>query len=143
MTESLIRIAIALGLTLLMAWLALVILLVAARSKGLTLKEASRLLPDMLRLMRRLAADRSLPRDVQMRLLLLLGYLAFPFDLIPDFIPVIGHLDDAVIILAVLRSVVKRSGPEAVRRHWAGTEEGLAALFMAAGLGAEAERGRG
>jgi uncharacterized membrane protein YkvA (DUF1232 family) len=57
-----------------------------------------------------------------------------PFDLIPDFIPVIGYADDAILVCAVLRSVVRRAGPEAIRRHWPGTEAGLAALWRVAGL---------
>lgn len=57
-----------------------------------------------------------------------------PFDLIPDFIPVIGYADDAIIVAAVLRSVVRRAGADAVRRHWPGTQDGLAALWRAAGL---------
>jgi len=68
------------------------------------------------------------------RLVLLLGYLALPFDLIPDFIPVLGHIDDVILILVALRSVVRQAGPEAVRRHWPGTSAGLAALWAAAGL---------
>jgi uncharacterized membrane protein YkvA (DUF1232 family) len=71
---------------------------------------------------------------VRVRLWLLFGYLAMPFDLIPDFIPVIGYADDAIIVAAVLRSVVRRAGADAVRRHWPGTQDGLAALWRAAGL---------
>lgn len=87
-----------------------------------------RLLPDLLRLLRRLAADGSLPRGVRVRLWLLLGYLALPIDLVPDFIPVLGYADDAIVVALVLRSVVRRAGADAVMRHWPGTPEGLAAL---------------
>ena len=69
-----------------------------------------------------------------MRLWLLLAYLAFPIDLVPDFIPVIGYADDVVIVAAVLRSVVRRAGPQAVRRHWPGTHDGLEALWRLARL---------
>jgi hypothetical protein len=54
-----------------------------------------RLLPDLLRLLRRLATDRALPRGVRIRLALLMAYLAIPIDVIPDFIPVLGYADDA------------------------------------------------
>ncbi len=62
------------------------------------------------------------------------AYLASPIDLIPDFIPVLGYADDAIIVCAVLRVIVRRARPEAVRRHWPGTEDGLAALWRVAGL---------
>jgi uncharacterized membrane protein YkvA (DUF1232 family) len=112
----------------------LVLFLVLARPKGSLLEEAIRLLPDAIRLLRRLATDKSLPRGVRVRLWLLFAYLALPFDLIPDFIPVIGYVDDAIIVAAVLRSVVLRAGEEAVRRNWPGTAAGLAALWRAAAL---------
>jgi uncharacterized membrane protein YkvA (DUF1232 family) len=109
-------------------YLALLASLLAAGPKGNLLGEAVRLLPDLLRLLRRLAADSTVPRSARMRLLLLLGYLAMPFDLVPDFVPVLGYADDAIVVSIVLRSVVRRAGAPAVRRHWPGTEAGLAAL---------------
>jgi uncharacterized membrane protein YkvA (DUF1232 family) len=63
-----------------------------------------------------------------MWLALLLAYLALPIDLIPDFIPVLGYADDAVIVALVLRSVTRRAGPDALAEHWPGTPDGLAAL---------------
>ncbi|MEU4425520.1 DUF1232 domain-containing protein [Actinoplanes sp. NPDC024001] len=119
---------------LLLVWLALIAaLLIAKPEKGL-LREALRLLPDVLRLLRRLAGDRDLPRGVRVRLTLLLVYLAIPIDLIPDFIPVLGYADDAIIVTAVLRSVVRRAGLDAVRAHWPGTDDGFAAVCRLAGL---------
>ena len=119
---------IALGAGIVAGWLALLIALVLIRPRGPLLAEAVRLLPDLLRLLRRLAADRTLPRGVRVRLVLLMAYLALPVDLVPDFIPVIGLADDAIIVAAVLRSVVRRAGIEAVRAHWPGTETGFAAV---------------
>src|SRR6266498_3980680 len=119
---------------LLIAWLALVVALVVVRPRGALLAEAVRLVPDMLRLLRDLAVDRTLPRAVRVRLWLLFAYLAMPFDLIPDFIPLLGYADDASLVALVLRSVVRRAGPEAIRRHWPGTPDGLGALWRAAGL---------
>jgi uncharacterized membrane protein YkvA (DUF1232 family) len=109
-------------------YLALLVALLVARPKGSSLGEAVRLLPDLLRLLRRLAADSTVPRSARIRLLLLLGYLAIPFDLVPDFVPILGYADDAIVVSIVLRSVVRRAGTPAVRRHWPGTEAGLAAL---------------
>jgi uncharacterized membrane protein YkvA (DUF1232 family) len=82
---------------LLLAWVALALMLVIVAPRGGLLREVLRLLPDVLRLVRRLAADKTLPRGVRIRLALLLAYLAMPFDLIPDFIPVLGYADDAII----------------------------------------------
>ncbi|MGV9535128.1 YkvA family protein [Streptosporangium sandarakinum] len=125
-----------LGVTaaLALTWVALVAVLVAVRPRGDLLREALRLLPDVLRLVRRLAADPELPRGVRIRLALLLAYLAFPLDLVPDFIPVLGYADDAIVVTATLRSVVRRAGLPAVRRHWPGTEDGFAVLCRLTGL---------
>jgi uncharacterized membrane protein YkvA (DUF1232 family) len=116
------------------AWIALVLTLIIVRPRGGLLREALRLLPDVLRLMRRLACDRNLPGVVRVRLWLLLAYLAIPIDPIPDFIPVLGYADDAIIATAVLRSVVRHAGMQVVRRHWPGTDDGFAALSRLAGL---------
>lgn len=122
----------------LVVWLLLVglLLLVARRTADPpTLREALRLLPDVLRLVRRLAADPALPRGVRWRLGLLLGYLLLPIDLVPDVLPVIGYADDAVLVAVVLRSVVRAAGPEALDRHWPGSAEGLAVVRRLVGLG--------
>jgi uncharacterized membrane protein YkvA (DUF1232 family) len=121
-------------LALVLAWLVLLVTLVIIRPRGSLLKGAVRLLPDTLRLLRELAANRTLPRGVRVRLWLLFAYLAFPLDLIPDFIPVLGYADDAIIVATVLRSVVRRAGADAIRRHWPGTDDGLASLWRVAGL---------
>ncbi len=128
---------------LVLAWIALVVVLIIARPRGGLLREALRLLPDLLRLLPRLAGDTSLPRSVRVALGLLLGYLAFPFDLVPDFIPVLGYADDAIIVAAVLRWVVRRAGVEAVQRQWPGTDDGFAVLCRLAGLTQPAPPGPG
>lgn len=112
----------------------MIVVLLAVRPRGSALTEAMRLLPDTLRLLKRLTGDSTLPRGVRVRLVLLFGYLAVPFDLVPDFIPVLGYADDAIIVAATLRSVVRRAGAEAVQRHWPGTAEGLESLARIAGL---------
>ena len=119
---------------LLLAWLVLVVALILARPRGGLLREALRLLPDVLRLIRRLAADKTLPRGSRILLGFLLAYLALPIDLVPDFIPVLGYADDAIIVTAVLRSVVRRAGIDAVRAHWPGTDDGFAAVARVTGL---------
>ncbi len=125
---------IGIGAGLAIAWAALVIALLVAKPKGALLSEAMRLLPDLLRLLRRLATDRALPRGVRIRLTLLMAYLAMPIDIIPDFIPILGYADDAIIVTLVLRSTVRRAGLDAVRARWPGTDDGFAALCRLTGL---------
>jgi uncharacterized membrane protein YkvA (DUF1232 family) len=110
------------------SYLALVVALLVVRPETARLTETLRLLPDLLRLVGRLARDPAVPRGARVRLWVLLAYLAMPFDLIPDFIPVLGYADDAIIVGLVLRSVVRQAGPASVRRHWPGTEDGLRAV---------------
>ena len=98
------------------------------------LRDALRLLPDLLWLLRRLLADGTLPTGVRVRVALLVAYLAVPFDLVPDVVPVIGYADDAVVVALVLRSVVRRAGADALRRHWPGTPQGLALVLRLAGV---------
>lgn len=97
------------------------------------LRESLRLLPDLVRLLRRLAADPSLPRGVRVRLGLLIIYLVSPLDLIPDFIPVLGFADDALIVALALRSVARRSGAAAIDQHWPGSPDGLHVIHRLAG----------
>jgi uncharacterized membrane protein YkvA (DUF1232 family) len=126
--------AIGIAAALALAWVTLVIALALLRPRGGLLREAARILPDMLRLIRRLAADHTLPRGVRVRVVLLLAYLAIPIDVVPDFIPILGYADDAIIVTAVLRSVVRRAGIDAVRAHWPGTDDGFTALTRLTGL---------
>jgi uncharacterized membrane protein YkvA (DUF1232 family) len=119
---------------LLLSYALLVVALLAARPEQATLTDLLRLLPDVLRLVRRLAADRTLPRGVRTRLWLLLAYLALPFDLIPDFVPVVGYADDAILVAVVLRSVIRHAGPDSLNRHWPGTPDGLQAIERLTGL---------
>jgi uncharacterized membrane protein YkvA (DUF1232 family) len=132
------RILVGVAIALVTAWVVLIVVLVAARPRGSMVKEAIRILPDTLRLLRRLATDRSVPRGARIRLWLVFAYLAMPIDLVPDFLPVIGYADDAILVCAVLRSVVRRAGPDAVRRHWPGSDDGLAALWRVARLPGDA-----
>jgi uncharacterized membrane protein YkvA (DUF1232 family) len=113
---------------LLLSWLALIVALAIRRPKGSLLKEALRLLPDLLRLLKRLTTDRTLPVGVRVRVALLFVYLALPIDIIPDFVPLLGYADDAIIVILVLRSVCRRVSVEALRAAWPGSDDGFAAL---------------
>jgi uncharacterized membrane protein YkvA (DUF1232 family) len=131
------QIAVAVLGGLALVWITLVVALYIAgrREEDPTrLRDVLRLIPDVVRLLRRLAADPTLPRGIRIRLALLVGYLLMPIDLVPDFIPVVGYADDAVIVALALRSVTRAAGPEALDRHWPGTPEGLLALKRLTGL---------
>ena len=128
------RLLLGIGAGLLAAWLVLLATLAVARPEGATLGDAARLLPDLVGLVRRLAGDASLPRSTRLTLGLLVGYLAFPIDLVPDFVPVLGYADDAIVVALALRRVVRRAGAEAVERHWRGSDAGLAVVRRLAGI---------
>ena len=133
-SELAVEVGIGIVVALAFVWTTLIIALVLLRPKGGLLREAMRILPDTIRLLRRLATDRSIGVGVRVRLWLLFAYLANPIDLIPDFVPVLGYADDAIIVAAVLRSVVRRAGPDAIRRNWPGTPEGLSTIWTLARL---------
>jgi uncharacterized membrane protein YkvA (DUF1232 family) len=121
---------VALGIAggLVLVWSVLVAALWLTKPGDYDLKEALRLLPDLIRLVKRLATDPDTPLGVRIRLALLLAYLALPIDVIPDFVPVLGYADDAIIVALVLRSATRTAGPDALAKHWPGTAEGLIAL---------------
>ena len=75
--------------------------------------------------MTRLVRDGRVPRRAKWPLLLLVPYLASPIDLIPDFVPVLGQLDDAVLVALALRRVVRVAGHDLVTELWPGSERGL------------------
>jgi uncharacterized membrane protein YkvA (DUF1232 family) len=93
-----------------------------------------RLGPDLLRLVRRLAADPAVPGRVRILLVGLVAYLILPIDLVPDILPVIGYADDVVLVAVVLRAVVRGAGPDALERHWPGSDGGLRLVRRLAGL---------
>ena len=128
-----VNVAIAVLSGLLVAWGVLIVTLWVVRPGSATLGEVVRLLPDLLRMVRGLAGDAAMPKGVRVRLWLLLAYLAMPLDLVPDFLPVIGFADDAIIVAWVLRSVVRAAGADKVAEHWSGSSDGLRAVQALAG----------
>ena len=134
-----------------MGWLALIavailtvyVALIAAiviGSRQWDLRMIARLVPHCAVLFKRLLSDPRVSTGWKVASALALVYLAFPFDLVPDFIPVVGQLDDAVIIALVLRGLLRSAGPRLMREHWPGPTAILVPLLRFAGT-APAARG--
>jgi uncharacterized membrane protein YkvA (DUF1232 family) len=106
-------------------WLAFVAIVFVAKPDDVSAKEALKLLPDTVRLVRGLVGDKTIPRRTRWLVWALIAYLALPIDLVPDFIPVAGYADDVILTALVLRHVIHRAGPEKLAEHWPGTPESL------------------
>jgi uncharacterized membrane protein YkvA (DUF1232 family) len=109
-----------------------VVVIVAGRWQHV--RGVARFVPDCIVLLRRLLRDPRVHRRHKLLLGALIGYLALPFDLVPDFIPVAGHIDDAVAVALALRIVLRGSGAEILREHWPGPESSLAVVFRLVGV---------
>jgi uncharacterized membrane protein YkvA (DUF1232 family) len=96
-------------------------------------KELARIVPELGKLFMRLGRDRRVPALWRLALIVLGAYLVSPIDLIPDFLPGIGQLDDAAIAAVVLRAVVRAAGPDVVSEHWPGTKASLNVVLRLAG----------
>jgi uncharacterized membrane protein YkvA (DUF1232 family) len=116
----------------LLVYAALVLALIAV-GRGEVARDVARFVPDCIMLVRGLLRDPRVPRRHKRLLGVLVAYLALPFDLVPDFIPVAGHLDDALVVVLALRVVLRGSGSELVREHWRGAESSLALVLRFAG----------
>jgi uncharacterized membrane protein YkvA (DUF1232 family) len=126
---GMVRGLIIVAISLVGLWLLFVLFVVITRPDRDSLRAVLRLLPDTLRLIRRLATDRDLPRSTRWLVGLLVVYLASPIDLIPDFIPVLGYADDAIVVSLVLRRVIRKAGRAKLTQHWPGTPDGLELLL--------------
>ena len=118
----------ALVASLLAVWLLFIAVLWLFRPRDVRLGQLVRIVPDVLRLIRQLLGDRTVPVGVRAALVGLLAWLLNPIDLIPEFIPVLGPLDDVVVAVLVLRYVRRRLGDDDLRRRWPGTPEGYTLL---------------
>jgi uncharacterized membrane protein YkvA (DUF1232 family) len=118
------------ALALVYAAFVAVLVLVGRRGQARAL---ATFIPDCIVLVSRLARDARVPRRRKLLLVLLVGYLALPFDLVPDFIPVAGQLDDAIIVALVLRSFIRSGGEDLIRELWPGPDESLALILRLAG----------
>jgi uncharacterized membrane protein YkvA (DUF1232 family) len=107
--------------------------LLAALGRTADARALARFVPDFVVLFRRLLSDPRVSRGRKLLLLVLVAYLSMPLDLIPDFIPFAGQLDDALIVALVLRTVLRSAGDDVIREHWPGPERSLAAVLRLAG----------
>jgi uncharacterized membrane protein YkvA (DUF1232 family) len=120
-----VQLLIGIGTAIAAVWLLVAIALIRAKRRGANARALLRLVPELARLLTRLARDRMIPLRVRARIYLAIAYNIQPINLIPDFIPVIGLLDNVVITSWAIRSTVKHAGPDTVERHWPGSPEGL------------------
>ncbi len=122
-------------LGVLAVWVVLLVVFWAFRPKNVAVRELLALVPDVLRLLRSLIGDRSTPLDVRVVLVGLVAWIISPIDLIPEFIPVLGPLDDVVVAIVAMRYVRRRVGVENLRRRWTGSADGFALLLRVIGAG--------
>ena len=115
-------------LSLLALWALLIVILWLLRPKGVPVREILRVVPDVLRLLRSIISDKTAPTDVRLVIGLLFAWIVSPIDLIPEFIPVLGPLDDVIVAVVALRYVRRRLGIEALRQGWVGSADGFTLL---------------
>ncbi len=113
------------GLLLVVFWL--------LRPKDVPLREVIRVIPDVLRLLRALVTDGSVPLDARLVLVGLIAWIPSPIDLIPEFVPGLGPLDDVIVAIVAMRYVRRRIGIDGIRARWAGSDEGLRLLVRVIG----------
>ena len=109
-------------------WVVIVAVLWMARPREVRLADLVRIVPDVLRLASGVLRDRASPLGARLAVVGLIVWLINPIDLIPEFIPVLGPLDDVVVAVLVLRYVRRRLGTDEFRRRWPGTPEGYELL---------------
>jgi uncharacterized membrane protein YkvA (DUF1232 family) len=118
----------------LLALYALLVLALVVAGKRSQARALAGFVPDCVVLVKRLLADPRVPRRRKLALVLLVAYLAMPFDLVPDFIPVAGQLDDAIVLALALRLIVRGADRAMLREHWPGPDESLRAVLRLAGV---------
>jgi uncharacterized membrane protein YkvA (DUF1232 family) len=128
-----VLLGIVVGLVIL--WLALLLVFWIFRPRDVPVREVVRLIPDLLRLLRSVIGDRGAPLDVRIVLVGLLIWILSPIDLIPEFIPGLGPLDDVIVAIVALRFTRRRLGTEALRARWTGSDDGFRLLLRVVGGG--------
>ena len=124
---------VAIVVALVVLWGILLVVFWVLRPKGVSVRDLIGLIPDILRLLRSLIGDRSAPLDVRLVLVGLVAWILSPIDLIPEFIPVLGPMDDVVVAIVAMRYVRRRVGTADLRRRWSGSDAGFAMLVTVIG----------
>jgi uncharacterized membrane protein YkvA (DUF1232 family) len=109
-------------------WLLLLVVFWLFRPRDVPVREVLRVIPDVLRLLRALVTDGAVPLDARLVLVGLIAWIVSPIDLIPEFIPGLGPLDDVIVAVVAMRYVRRRIGFEGIRARWSGSDDGLRLL---------------
>jgi len=124
----LVQALIGLGIALAFVMVVIVAILLTLRAPAQSIGEIAWIIPSALRLAVSLYRDQSVPNSVRWRLRFAVVYNVQPINLIPDFIPVVGFVDNALVLAWALRSAARVAGPGALERHWKGSPAALALL---------------
>ena len=108
---------------------AIAVLALVLAGRRVAARELALLLPNLVLLFHGLLRDPRVPKRSKALLLVAIGWIASPIDLIPEFIPVLGPLDDAVVAALVLRRLARSAGPNVVQEHWRGDPATMARLL--------------
>ena len=114
------------------AYAALLVALVIIGRRG-SARAMAGFVPDAAVLFGRLLRDGRVPRRRKLAVAAGACYLAMPLDLVPDFIPVAGHLDDAIVTAALLRYLVRGAGSGLIAELWPGPDESLEVVLRLGG----------
>ena len=119
---DLLPVVVVVALVVIVAWLLLVTLLWLNRPPLEYVLAALPVVPDVIRFVRSVRSDPTIPTRSRLALGALLLYLRSPIDLLPDLLPGIGTVDDLILAGVVLRRVARRIGMPALRSHWPGSD---------------------
>ena len=120
---------------LVVLWAIFLLIFWLLRPKDVPVREILRVIPDVIRLLRSIIGDRTAPWDVRVVIGGLFVWIISPIDLIPEFLPGIGPLDDVIVAVVALRYVRRRVGIEDLRSRWKGSVDGFALLERVIGRG--------
>lgn len=122
----------AVGLGIVLSIYALFVVALYVTGRRTEARSLAGFIPDCIVLFRRLLGDSRISKARKLLVVGMIGYLAMPIDIVPDFIPVAGQLDDAILVALVLRAVMRGSGPDVVREHWPGPDGSLRVILRLA-----------